>query len=62
MVRKLLTIGAAVDALLLAPESTPIKPAEFWEGMQTVANEVGLHFEAFQLATQRVCDRLNMPG
>ncbi len=62
VVRKLLTIGAAVDALLLAPESTPIKPAEFWEGMQTVANEVGLHFEAFQLATQRVCDRLNMPG
>ena len=60
-VRKLLTIGAAVDTLLLADER-PANTAAFWEGMQPIAIDVGLHFEAFQLATQRVCDRLNMPG
>ncbi|MEY4429977.1 MAG: hypothetical protein RLZZ182_2666 [Pseudomonadota bacterium] len=61
VVRKLLAIGSAVDALLLA-QDRPINTAAFWEGMQPIATDVGLHFEAFQLATQRVCDRLNMPG
>jgi hypothetical protein len=30
--------------------------------LQPTAQEVGLHFEAFQLATNRVCERLNMPA
>lgn len=60
-VRKLLTIGAAVDALLLDP-ARMAKPQNVWQDLQPLANEVGLHFEAFQLATTRVCERLNMPG
>ncbi len=59
-VRKLLAIGAAVDALLLDP-ARAAKPQAVWAELQPTAQEVGLHFEAFQLATTRVCERLNMP-
>ncbi len=58
-VRKLLTIGAAVDALLLNPKGTP-DPQTVWQELAPVAEQVGLHFEAFQLATMRVCERLNL--
>jgi HD-like signal output (HDOD) protein len=61
VVRKLLAIGAAVDALLLDPERAA-KPQTVWAEMQTTASEVGLHFEAFQLATTRVCERLTVPA
>ena len=60
-VRKLLAIGAAVDALLLDPARASC-PETVWADLQPIADDVGLHFEAFQLATQRVCERLNMPG
>ena len=60
-VRKLLAIGAAVDALLLDP-ARAAKPQAVWAELQPTAQEVGLHFEAFQLATNRVCERLNMPA
>jgi HD-like signal output (HDOD) protein len=60
-VRKLLAIGAAVDALLLDP-ARAAKPQAVWAELQPTAREVGLHFEAFQLATNRVCERLNMPA
>jgi HD-like signal output (HDOD) protein len=61
VVRKLLAIGAAVDALLLDP-ARAAQPQAVWAEMQTTAGDVGLHFEAFQLATTRVCERLNMPA
>jgi HD-like signal output (HDOD) protein len=59
-VQKLLTIGAAVDKLLLAPPTTADANA-VWQELEPVANQVGLHFQAFQLATTRVCERLNLP-
>ena len=59
-VQKLLTIGAAVDALLLNPTSGG-NPDEVWHELEPVAHQVGLHFQAFQLATMRVCERLNIP-
>ncbi|MBI5926788.1 MAG: HDOD domain-containing protein [Aquabacterium sp.] len=59
-VQKLLTIGAAVDALLLNPTSGD-NPDEVWHELEPVAHQVGLHFQAFQLATMRVCERLNIP-
>ena len=58
-VQKLLTIGAAVDSLLLNPTSND--PASVWAELEPVAHQVGLHFQAFQLATMRVCERLNIP-
>ncbi len=58
-VQKLLTIGAAVDALLLNPTGQ-IDPQTVWQGLEPVAHQVGLHFQAFQLATMRVCERLNL--
>lgn len=58
-VRKLLAIGAVVDALLLDPMRSA-NPQAVWEEMLPVAEQVGLHFEAFQLATTRVCERLNI--
>lgn len=58
-VRKLLAIGAAVDALLLNP-ARAAHPQAVWQELQPVADQVGLHFEAFQLATMRVCERLNV--
>ncbi len=58
-VRKLLAIGAAVDALLLDP-SRLATPQAVWAQLQPVAQDGGLHFEAFQLATTRVCERLNV--
>lgn len=59
-VRKLLAIGAVVDALLL-DDQRAADPQAVWRDMLPVAEQVGLHFEAFQLATTRVCERLNMP-
>ncbi len=59
-VQKLLTIGAAVDRLLLSPD--PASGADaVWQELEPVAKQVGLHFQAFQLATTRVCERLNLP-
>ncbi len=58
-VQKLLTIGAAVDALLLNPTGQA-DPESVWLGLEPVAHQVGLHFQAFQLATMRVCERLNL--
>lgn len=58
-VQKLLTIGAAVDALLLHPSGQADAEA-VWAELEPVAQEVGLHFQAFQLATMRVCERLNL--
>lgn len=59
-VQKLLTIGAAVDALLLNPVRSG-DPAGVWTELEPVSHQVGLHFQAFQLATMRVCERLNIP-
>jgi HD-like signal output (HDOD) protein len=58
-VQKLLTIGAAVDKLLLNPVDTA-NPDAVWQELEPVAHQVGLHFQAFQLATMRVCERLNL--
>lgn len=58
-VQKLLTIGAAVDALLLDPERSA-DPQAAWAELEPTAHQVGLHFEAFKLATMRVCERLNL--
>lgn len=59
-VQKLLTIGAAVDKLLLNPIGNA-DPQAVWAELEPVAHQVGLHFQAFQLATMRVCERLNIP-
>ncbi len=59
-VQKLLTIGAAVDKLLLNPLGST-DPQAVWAELEPVAHQVGLHFQAFQLATMRVCERLNIP-
>jgi HD-like signal output (HDOD) protein len=59
-VQKLLTIGAAVDRLLLNP-ATANDPNAVWQELEPVSHQVGLHFQAFQLATMRVCERLNIP-
>lgn len=59
-VQKLLTIGAAVDALLLNPTDSG-DPDAVWHELEPLAHQVGLHFQAFQLATMRVCERLNIP-
>ncbi|MGQ0597968.1 HDOD domain-containing protein [Aquabacterium sp.] len=58
-VQKLLTIGAAVDALLLHPDRSN-DPQAVWAELEPIAHQVGLHFEAFKLATMRVCERLNL--
>ena len=60
-VQKLLTIGAAVDALLLDP-TRAVDPDSVWKELEPIAHQVGLHFQAFQLATMRVCERLNLPN
>jgi len=60
-VQRLLTIGAAVDALLLNP-TKGANTDTVWQELEPVAAQVGLHFQAFQLATMRVCERLNMQG
>lgn len=59
-VQKLLTIGAAVDKLLLNPLGST-DPQAVWAELEPVSHQVGLHFQAFQLATMRVCERLNIP-
>ena len=58
-VQKLLAIGLVVDQLLLNPV-TAAQPAEVWVTLEPIAHQVGLHFQAFQLATSRVCERLNI--
>lgn len=58
-VQKLLVIGAAVDALLLKADRSG-DPQAVWADLEPVAHQVGLHVEAFKLATMRVCERLNM--
>jgi len=58
-VQKLLTIGSAVDALLLNPTQAQ-DPHVVWQSLEPIAHQVGLHFQAFQLATMRVCERLNL--
>ncbi len=58
-VQKLLTIGAAVEALLLNADKSA-DPQAVWAELEPVAHQVGLHFEAFKLATMRVCERLNL--
>ncbi|WP_294639502.1 HDOD domain-containing protein [uncultured Aquabacterium sp.] len=58
-VQRLLTIDAAVDNLLLNPARMQSTEA-VWAELEPVAAQVGLHFQAFQLATMRVCERLNM--
>ena len=58
-VQKLLAIGLVVDQLLLNPV-TAAQPAEVWATLEPIAHQVGLHFQAFQLATSRVCERLNI--
>ena len=58
-VQKLLAIGLVVDQLLLNPV-TASQPAEVWVTLEPIAHQVGLHFQAFQLATSRVCERLNI--
>ena len=52
--------AAAIDALLLDP-ARAANPQAVWAELEPVAGQVGLHFQAFQLATTRVCERLNMP-
>lgn len=58
-VQKLLTIGAAVDRLLLNPAGIP-DPQDVWDELEPLVHQVGLHFQSFQLATMRVCERLNV--
>ncbi|WP_052162405.1 HDOD domain-containing protein [Aquabacterium sp. NJ1] len=58
-VQKLLTIGAAVDALLLNTDQSA-DPQAVWAELEPIAHQVGLHFDAFKLATMRVCERLNL--
>jgi HD-like signal output (HDOD) protein len=60
-VQKLLAIGSAVDALLINPTRQNDVSA-VWAELEPVASQVGLHFQAFQLATMRVCERLNLQG
>ncbi len=58
-VQKLLTIGAAVDVLLLNTDQSA-DPQAVWAELEPIAHQVGLHFDAFKLATMRVCERLNL--
>lgn len=58
-VQRLLIIGAAVDALMLDPTQAG-KPELVWQTLEPLAHQVGLHFPAFQQATTRVCERLNL--
>ncbi len=58
-VQKLLAIGHVVDLLVLNPE-TASQPMAVWTTMEPIAHQVGLHFQSFQLATMRVCERLNV--
>lgn len=57
-VRRMLAIGAAVDSLVLSPNPDP---EAFWAEMAPQAADLGLHLDAFQLATTRVVERLNLP-
>lgn len=58
-VQRLLAIGRVVDQLLLDPASKD-QPDAVWADMEPIAQQVGLHFQSFQLATMRVCERLNV--
>ena len=59
-VQNLLLIGAAVDKLLLDKDQAS-EPDLIWQGLEPAAQTAGLHFQTFQLATTRVCERLNIP-
>lgn len=59
-VQKLLAVGVAVDSLLLNPHTID-NPEVVWAELQPIAEQVGLHFQSFQLAVSRVVDRLNIP-
>jgi HD-like signal output (HDOD) protein len=58
-VQRLLTIGAAVDTLLLDPVKAA-QPEAMWAALEPLAHQTGLNFQAFQMATIRVCERLNL--
>jgi hypothetical protein len=58
-VQRLLTIGAAVDVLLLDPVKAAT-PDDMWRQLEPLAHQTGLNFQAFQMATVRVCERLNL--
>ena len=53
------TVRHTVDLLLLDPITTE-QPDVVWAIIEPIAHQVGLHFQAFQLATMRVCERLNV--
>jgi len=58
--QRLLAIGLAVDQLLLEVlQERPVDADAVWAALRPVADQAGLHFDAFQLATRRVCERLN---
>ncbi|MDE2401063.1 MAG: HDOD domain-containing protein [Burkholderiales bacterium] len=59
VVQRLLIIGAAVDVLLLDAEKSAV-PEAVWQTLAPLAAQAGLNFEAFRLATGRVCERLNL--
>ena len=59
-VQNLLLIGAAVDKLLL-DKAQASEPDLVWQDLEPAALTAGLHFQTFQLATTRVCERLNIP-
>lgn len=58
-VQRLLVIGRVVDQLLLDP-ATKGQPEAVWPAIEPIVQQVGLHFQSFQLATMRVCERLNV--
>jgi len=45
--------------MILDPITTE-QPDVVWAIIEPIAHQVGLHFQAFQLATMRVCERLNV--
>ncbi len=59
-VQRLLAVAAAVDGLLLNPDTFD-HPDEVWAELRPLADGMGLHFESFKLATERVVERLNLP-
>ena len=47
-----------MDGLLLDPV-TAADPAAMWQKLEPLTQQIGMNFQAFQLATTRVCERLN---
>lgn len=58
-VQRLLAIEAAVDGLLLNP-NTIEQPDAIWGELQTIAESAGMHYPSFKTATERVVERLNI--